>query len=396
MVAGIEERADSVLVGAARDLAPRVAAAGDAIERDRRLPADLVDALADAGLFRMLVPASVGGAETDVITFIRVLEELAKADASTAWCVGQGAGCGLIACHLEPAAACEIFGDRRAVVAWGPGSGTFTETADGYRLSGRWSFASGCRHATWLGGIARLVDEEGRPRLDEYGTPRAARLLFPATQTQIVDIWHVSGLRGTASDSFSVQDLLVPAARSYPCDPVGHPLPQPRYEPGRLYAFPTLYPLGFAGVALGIARSAIDAFCALAQDKTPRGARMILRDNAVVQSQIGRAEGILRAARAFLFETAAGAWETARPDDLIPMDQRVLVRLASTHAIHAAAQSLDMVYNLAGATAIFEGNPFERRFRDIHALTQQVQGSQVHYEATGQFFLGLEPDTAWL
>jgi alkylation response protein AidB-like acyl-CoA dehydrogenase len=393
---GVDERSDPLLVGAARELAPAIAAAGDTIERDRRLPPDLVEALADAGFFRMLVPASIGGVETDVITFIRVLEELAKADASTAWCVGQGAGCGLISCHLEPAAAREIFGDRRSVVAWGPGSGTFREADGGFRLSGRWSFASGCRHATWLGGMARLVDDEGHPRLDAHGAPLAARLLFPATQTDLIDIWHVSGLRGTASDGFAVQDLFVPAARSYPCDPVGHPLPQPRYEPGRLYAFPSLYPLGFAGVALGIARSAIDAFCALAQEKTPRGARAILRDNAVVQSQIGRAEGLLRAARAFLYETAAGAWETARPDDVIPMDQRVLVRLASTHAIHASAQALDMVYNLAGATAIFEGNPFERRFRDIHALTQQVQGSQVHYESTGQFFLGLEPDTAWL
>ncbi len=307
----VDERVDPVLLGVARELAPAIAAASDAIERDRRLPPELVEALADAGIFRMLVPASLGGGESDILTFIRVLEELAKADASTAWCVGQGAGCGQVACHIEPAAAHEIFGDRRSIVAWGPGSGTFREVNGGYLLSGRWSFASGSRHATWLGGIGRLVDDEGRPKLDAHGAPQVARLLFPAEQAEFADIWHVSGLRGTASDSFAVQDLFVPKARAYACDLVNHPLPQPRYEPGRLYAFPSPYPLGFAGVALGIARSAIDAFRELAQDKTPRGARMILRDNAVVQSQVGRAEGIWRAARAFLYQTAAGAWETA-------------------------------------------------------------------------------------
>lgn len=391
-----DTRGDAALVDQARRLAPQVAAAGDAIERERRLPAALVDALAAAGFFRMLVPASLGGAETDLVTFARVLEEIAKADGSTGWCVGQGAGCGLISCHLQPSAAREIFGDRRSVVAWGPGSGTFVEVDGGYLLNGRWAFASGCRHATWLGGMSRRVDRSGQLVLGDDGGPQMARLLFPATEVQLIDIWHVSGLRGTASDSYEVKDLFVPAARAYPCDRAGHPKPQPRYEPGPLYSFPSLYPLGFAAVALGIARGVIDAFTDLAQDKTPRGARAVLRDNAVVQSQVARAEAGLRAARALLYETAEDAWQTARPDEVIPMDQRVLIRLASTYAIHSAAQSLDMMYNAAGATAIFEGNPFERRFRDIHALTQQVQGSQVHYESTGQFFLGLEPDTSWL
>jgi alkylation response protein AidB-like acyl-CoA dehydrogenase len=391
-----EPQSEPSLVEAARRLAPAVAAAADAIERERRLPPDLVDSLASAGFFRMLVPASLGGAETDPLTFARVLEEIAKADASTAWCIGQGAGCGLIACHLEPNAAREIFGDRRSIVAWGPGSATFRKTETGYRLSGRWAFASGSRHATWLGGMARLVDEEGRPELDGAGAPQMWRLLFPAGEGRFTDIWNVSGLRGTASDSYEVEELLVPATHAYPCDLAGHPLPAPRYERGLLYSFPSLYPLGFAAVALGIARTTLDAFTDLARDKTPRGRRAVLRDSAVVQSQVARAEATWRSARAFLFEAAESAWETARPEGLIPMDRRVLLRLAATHAIHSAAQAIDSTYHAAGATAIFVDNPFERRFRDIHALTQQVQGSQVHYESTGQFFLGLEPDTTWL
>jgi alkylation response protein AidB-like acyl-CoA dehydrogenase len=384
------------LIEAARDLAPEVARSADAIEQERRLPASLVEHLAVAGLFHMLVPASIGGSETDAVTFARVLEQIAQADASTAWCIGQGAGCGLIACHLAPDAAADIFGGDRSIVAWGPGSGTFQRTASGLRLNGRWSFASGSHHATWLGGMARLVDENGEPELDENGSPQPWRLLFPADKAHFIDIWNVSGLRGTGSDSYEVSDLVVPEDHAYPCDLAGHPLPQPRYEPGRLYAFPSLYPVGFAGVALGIARASLDAFAALAGDKTPRGRQGLLRDNAVVQSQIGRAEAGWRSARAFLHETAEASWEAAGPAGLLPMDKRVLLRLASTHAIHSSAQVVDTVYNASGATAIFAGNPFERRFRDIHALTQQVQGSQIHYESTGQFFLGLEPDTSWL
>ena len=167
-------------------------------------------------------------------------------------------------------------------------------------------------------------------------------------------------------------------------------------SPACLYAFPTVYPLGFAGLALGLARSAVDAFIELAATKTPRGGRGVLSSSAVIQSQIARAEANLRSARLFLYQTAADAWSTAGSEGLIPTNDRVLIRLASTHAIETAAQTVDTVYQAAGANAIFAGQPFERRFRDIHAVTQQVQGNPAHFESVGQFFLGLEPDMTWM
>jgi len=390
------EGVDSPLLKAARELAPLVRASADRIEHERRLPPTLVESMADAGLFRMAVPASVGGGETDVITFARVLEEIGKADASTGWCLGQGAGTGLVACHLAPEIAQAVFGEPRAITAWGPGSGTFIETSKGYRLSGRWSFASGCRHATWLGGIASRADSSGQPILGTGGRPERWRLLFPASQARIVDIWDVSGLRGTASDAFEVDDLFVPHGFAYGCDSVGHPLPEPRYQPGKLYSFPVLYPIGFASVALGIARSTLDAFVELARAKTPRGGRNVLNQSAVIQSQFARAEANLRAAKLLLHHAAQSAWNDACADQLISTKHRVHIRLASTHAIHSAADAVDTAYRAAGATAIFVNQPFERRFRDIHALTQQVQGSQIHFEAAGQFLLGLPPDMTWM
>jgi indole-3-acetate monooxygenase len=388
--------ADSRLLESAVGLKPIVAAAADEIERGRRLPAEVVEAFAGAGLFRMLVPRSMGGTECDVTTYARIVEEVAKVDGSTAWCLSQGAGCALIAAYLDHEAAREIFGDRRAVLAWGPGKGTFVETNSGFRLNGRWSFASGCHHATWLGGFAAMVDGEGEQVLGEDGQPVLRRLLFPASSVRFTDIWNVSGLRGTGSDGFEVEDLEVPRRFGYLCDAVGHPRTDVRHETGRLYAFPTVYPLGFAGLALGLARSAVDAFIELAATKTPRGGRGLLSKSAVIQAQIARTEAHLRAARLFLYQTAMDAWSIAGAEGLIPVEQRVLIRLASTHAIQTAAQTVDTVYQAAGATAIFVGQPFERRFRDIHAVTQQVQGNPAHFESVGQYFLGQEPDMTWM
>lgn len=379
------------LLKAARELAPQAAAAAEQIERDRRLPESLVQAMADAGLFRMLVPVSLGGSETGLTTFARVIEEIAKADASTAWCLCQGAGTALIAVWMEREAAQTIFGSPRAIVARGPGTGTAVEVDGGYRLTGRWSFASGCHHATWLEGYATLIGRDGRPIPQDDGAPVGRTLLFPAPCAEIIDVWQVSGLRGTGSDSFAVTDLFVPEA----CAVSGR---HRRGETGRLYAFPStsVYSTGFASVAIGIARGALDAFVDLARKKTPSGLRHALRENGVVQSQVAHAEAGLRSARAFLQEAIGEAWNHAGPTGTIPLEDRVLIRLATTHAIHGAAQVVDTVYHAAGATAIFTSNPFERRFRDVHAVTQQIQGSQAHFETAGQFFLGLPPDMALL
>jgi alkylation response protein AidB-like acyl-CoA dehydrogenase len=387
------QNGSEALLAAAQAQAPRIRAAADEGERERRLPAALVDAMCAAGLFRMLVPHSLGGGEADLATFARVVEAVAGADGSTGWCLAQAAGASTVAAFLEPAAAREIFGDPRAVLAQGPGADARAVVVDGgYRLTGRWAFASGCMHATWLHGSAMLYEADGSPRRTADGAHEAQMLFFPAADAEIVDTWHVSGLRGTGSHDYAVADLFVPRARS------AWRTERSRREPGPLYVFPvqSVFAIGFASVALGIARGALDAFLDLASSKVPRGERAPLRENAVVQAQVARGEAQYRSARAFLHETIGDMWEAVRRTGAITVEQRALLRLATTHAIHQAAQAVDAAYHAAGATAIFESQPFERRFRDVHAVTQQIQGRQAHFETVGRVLLGFDPEELYL
>jgi alkylation response protein AidB-like acyl-CoA dehydrogenase len=379
----------------ARRLAPEIAACADQIEAERRLPAPLLAALVESGLFRLLLPRSLEGAEVDPVTFVRVIEEIARVDASTAWCLCQASGCSMVAAYLSPAVAAEIFGrDPRAILAWGPGPDARAVAVDGgYRVSGTWSFASGSRHATWLGGYCPIYEPDGTPRRRPRGAPEGRTMLFPASSARLLDVWHVIGLRGTGSDAFAVSDLFVPREHSVARDD-----PAERRHPGALYCFPTgsLYASGFAGVALGLARTTLDAFVDLARQKTPRGFRRHLRENAVIQAQVAQAEARLESARLFLLASLEEIWGDVGRVGSLALDQRVRIRLAATYAIHQARGVVDFAYHAAGATAVFTSSAFERRFRDMHAESQQLQGRQSHFETAGQFLLGLDPDTTFL
>jgi indole-3-acetate monooxygenase len=194
----------------ARELAPELAAAADEIERRRELPEPVVDALFERGFYRLLLPRSLGGAELLPARFVPVIEEIAKADASTAWCLNQASGCSMTAAYLEPAAACEIFGGLRGILAWGPGPGSARIVEGGYRVTASWSFASGSHNATWLGCHVPIVEANGTPRLNPDGSPVVQTMLFPKSNARMTEIWHVIGLKGTGSNKFSVEDLFVP------------------------------------------------------------------------------------------------------------------------------------------------------------------------------------------
>lgn len=382
-------------VARARRLAPQIEARADQIEQERRLSEPVLDALFAAGMFRLLLPRSLDGGEVDPATFAAVIEEIAKADASTAWCLCQASGCSMSAAYLPPEVADDVFGrDPRAVLAWGPGPGARAVAVEGgYRVTGTWSFASGCRHATWLGGHCAISEPDGSPRRNAEGKRIERTMLFPASSAQIEDVWHVSGLKGTGSDAFTVAGLFVPHEYSISRDD-----PAERRQPGPLYCFPTgsLYASGFAGVALGIARRMLDGLVNLAREKTPRGFKRPLRDSAVIQSQVGYAEAQLQSARHFLLSSLEEIWRSVGRSGALTLDQRVQIRLASTYAIHQAKAVADMTHHAGGATSIFIESAFDRGFRDIHAVTQQLQGRQFHFETVGQFLLGLAPDTTFL
>ena len=373
----------------ARTLGPRLAAAAVEIERRRELPEPIVEALAAAGLFRLLLPRSLDGGELAPAAYVGVIEEIARHDASVAWCLGQACGCTMTAAHLKPDVAHKIFAHPRGILAWGPpGPGEARIAPGGYNLSGTWSFASGSHHATWLGAHVAVFAANGAPRLRSDGSPVFRTLLFPKSRAAMADTWHVVGLRGTGSDTYTVSGLFVP--EDYTVERGAEAKP---YQTGLLYAFSSsnMYSVGFAGVALGIAQGVFDAFVELARDKIPRGARGTLRENNVVQSQVAQCEARLRSSRAFIHETLEEMWETAERKGEFDYDQHVRLRLSTTWAIHQARDVVATVYGAAGSTAVFNENPFERRLRDIHAGTQQGQGRPIHFETVGQVLLGLPP-----
>lgn len=371
----------------AERLAPLLEQAAPRMERARELAPDVVAALHEAAFYRLLLPRSLGGAELAPADFVQVIEAIAKADASTAWCLAQAGGCATSAAYLPPAIAREIFGPERGVLAWGPPNRNSRAQAveGGYLLNGSWQFASGSRHATWLGAHAAMFDREGTPIPNAAGPQYETTFLFPRSSATIHDTWQVVGLKATGSDTYSVKDLFIPFTHAFTRDD-----PKSCRETGPLYRFTTyqIYASSFAGVALGIARATQDAFVALAREKTPFLATSVLRDNAAIQGQVATCEVRLRSARLYLLDNLREAYSTASERGEIDFDRRLELRMAATYAIHQAKDVVDACYQAAGATAIFEENPFERRFRDVHTVAQQSQARLMHMEAVGRTMLG--------
>ncbi|MGH2604147.1 MAG: acyl-CoA dehydrogenase family protein, partial [Dehalococcoidia bacterium] len=352
----------------------------------------LFEALADAGLFHLALPRSMGCPELDLPAYVQVIEALGEVDASTAWAVNQGAIFATYAARMPHDVARAIWIDApRAVVANTPlATARAVVMPGGYRVSGRQGFSTGCRHAAWLAAHAQVI-EDGHTRLLPDGRPEARYLFVPVAEGELLDTWHVRGLRGTGTHHFAVEDVFVPAERTVLAD--GAPL----VETGPLYRMPRtlLFSSGDAAVALGVARAALDAFVELAGAKTPRGMRSLLRDQAMVQSDVGYAEADLRAGRAFLTEAVRDVWAAATSGTL-SLDQRAALRLATVHAIRLATRVVDTVYTAAGPTAIYESHALQRSFQDIHVITQHIQARRNFYELVGRQRLGLPTDEGWL
>lgn len=375
-------------VESARALAPSIRASADDIEANRELPRAIFEAIADAGLFHLAVPHAIGGAEVDYPTFVQVMEELGKADASTGWAINQGATFATFSARMAPDVAREIWIDTpRSVVANTPGpSAKATAVPGGYRVTGRQPFSTGCRHASWLAAHAQII-ENGEVRLRD-GKPEARYLLLPVAEAELLDTWSTRGMRGTGTHHFEVKDVFVPEERTV------FPRGSPQVSGGARYKVPPS--LGFSGgdaaVALGLARSCLDAFYELAGAKTPRYVQGLLRDQPLVHFTVGQAEAAVRSGRAFLMEAVDDLWRELTSTGSPTMERRAALRLASTHAIRIAAQVVENIYSASGATAVFEGNLIQRHFQDIHVITQHLQGRLSHYETVGQHWLGLPID----
>jgi alkylation response protein AidB-like acyl-CoA dehydrogenase len=372
------------LLAAAEAFAPELEARAQELERERRMPEELARRMAESRLFAMMVPEAYGGAEIDPLTAVEVIERLARADGSAAWCVFIGATSGMTAAYLPPRTAREIFADP-AVITGGVFAprGRAEDQGDGtYLVSGRWQWGSGTQNAQWIMGGC-LVTREGKADM----LPQTRMFLRPAAEVIIHDTWRVSGLRGTGSND--IEFPLARLSRDYSVGlTVDRPLPRP------LYIFPAfgLLAIGIAGVTLGIARSAIDDLTELAGGKTPEGQRRPLAQRAETQEKIAEAEALVRSSRAWLWDVIGSAWHSAQHSGSVTLEQRRDIRLATTFGARSCARAVDLMYHLGGGSAVFETSRLQRCFRDVHVATQHMLVGTPTLELAGRLLLGLEAD----
>jgi alkylation response protein AidB-like acyl-CoA dehydrogenase len=380
----------AALLGAARDFRARIVSQRDSIEASRRLPEDLARELARAGFFRIFLPAAYGGLDAAPMDGIAVFEELAKADASVAWCVWNG-NTHWTAAQLSPEAAHAIHDDPEVITANSTRpSGQAHVTENGYRVSGRWSLVSGCELASWMV-LWAVVHEDGERRMTPSGGPEIRFMLLPASQCEIIDTWTVGGLRGTGSHDVAVHDVFVPSAfGSGFFDP--YVLPEPRY---RTPAFSRVVP-GLGAMALGIAGTAIETLKEIAGAKTPARTTQMLRDTPDAQVRVSQAEALVRSARLFLFDSLDQLWTKLLATGEVTMEARALTRLAASHAVGNAVQAVDLMYVGGGASSLYTHCLLERAFRDVHAMTQHIGVHPRVMQSTGRVLFGLETDTPLL
>ena len=380
-------------VARARALGPAIAAVADEIERTQAIPEPVLSDLHASRLLRLLLPRSVGGEQVEPWTYLHALEEVARHDGSVGWNMFVANSATFIAPFIPLEAAKAIWSDPRSVVAWGPPNHHRAPAVPGgYRVTGEWHFASGSRQANWMGAHCQVVEPDGSLRKNRFGHPTIRTLLMPKERTTPIHNWTTLGMRGTASEGYSIKDVFVSEAFSGTRED-----PNLRRDRGKLYAFTTqgIYAVGVAGVALGIARAMLDAFATLAADKTPR-AMARLAEDPVVQANFARREAALSSARAWLSDVLKDVWATADEIEPVGAADRAKVRLACTNAIQAAIEVGDWTFKAAGVSAIFVGTPFERRFRDLHTLSQQIQSREAHWEAVGKVLFNGDPDGTFM
>lgn len=372
---------DSVLRCA--DLAGDLAAT---TERERSLPRELVDALIDSGLPRAGVPHSLGGPELPPADALLATETVARADASAGWCAAIASATSLLSAYLPARGAAEVFGDARAVAAgvWAP-TAKARPVAGGVHVTGRWAFASGVQHADWLLAGCLLVD----PAAAEDAAPVPRFVAMPACELQVEDTWHTSGLRGTGSHDVVAADVFVPAHR------MASLVDGPPAGAGPLHRFPLLgyFAQSVAAAALGNARGAVDDLVRLAAVRRSSGGPQILGERPTAQTAVARAEAALRAARLLCADAVAEAWQTVRENREVSLDARVSLRLAASHAVTTAAEVVSSLYDLGGASAVYEHSPLQRRFRDARTITAHIQVNADSFELPGRHLLGLPIST---
>jgi indole-3-acetate monooxygenase len=349
-------------------------------ERLRRLPGPVVDAIRAEGVQRMCVPAAYGGPEVDPPTILQVIERIAAADGAAGWCTMIATTTSLLSHYVEPEQARVIWGDPAnftgGVFAR---NATATKVDGGYRVTGAWMWGSGTQHCQWITGGAT-------------GDGFSGSMWFRPEQVVFDDTWHTSGLRGTGSTDFHVDDVFVPDGLATQPQVTGSQVDSP------LGAFPdmTLLAVGVAAAGLGIGRHALDAIVELGTAKRPQFSSRTISQSGVAQHELAKAEAGLRAARSFLFDEVSQAWETAVAGGHVDVAARGRMRLAGAHAAEACVKAADTAYTLGGGTSIFEHSPLQRCLRDAHVVTQHIMVAPRLYETLGKLHFGIDIDSSMI
>jgi alkylation response protein AidB-like acyl-CoA dehydrogenase len=345
-----------------RALLPEISVRAVQIEQARAVPRDLIEKLRSAGVFRRYVPRSHGGDEVWPDEGLTVIEELARADASVAWVAAVGSEGPSFYAYLPPGTYDKIYAAGPDVVHTGVinATGRAVRDGDGYRFSGRWSFASCCATADYI--CINAILDGAEPAAS--GPPPTRFGVVPASDVQIDDVWHVSGLKGTGSNDIVVDGLFIPE------DWTGTFTDLPKVARHPLDQRPLLARFGteFAAVAVGIAQGALDDIIDIARGKVPAMSQSKLAADPVAQYMVGSLATDLHMARTLLHDVARADQASAgtTPDNTATLIRRA--RLA--RAASVAASVVEGCYTVSGTTGLFESCPLQRRLRDVRAVTQ--------------------------
>jgi indole-3-acetate monooxygenase len=383
------------LVRAAAGLQPLLRELHDEIEREQRFPRALVEKMREAGLYRMVIPRSLGGYQADALTYLRAVELMAEGCGSVGWNLANNGIVQLVSLGLPDEGVHEIYAQSPSTPGAGTavqGGGQAVPVEGGYRVTGRWSFGSGSPEASWMLGSFQILDD-GKPRLSPEGKPLYWRGFFSRAEVEIVPgSWDVTGLRGTGSFDWTVHEVFLPERRTMVH--AGVPLDnQWDRWPGVTYSLPTQCWIGphHSAVITGIARAGIDALIELAGGKTPRGRTGLLCDNPQVQDAVGRADAILNAGRAYRSAMITELWNSVAAGKGTTLEQRARCRLASTYAADSARQAMDLVYRHGGSTSFKRDSRLAECWRDLHTVGQTVTLAPEWYPIGGRVYLGIDP-----
>jgi alkylation response protein AidB-like acyl-CoA dehydrogenase len=372
------------LIDIARSLEPLIREHADALD-DRRIPAPLVEALYDTGVFKAMLPREVGGLEVEPVEWLQMIEEFARINGSVGWLAFIQSGVGLTFLDPERFERFRVRGGGRLIIAMSLGrlGGKAVRVEGGYRISGRWPFASGSPFATWLGGMSIVSDSGGSPVLDASGQPQRLLAIWPADEARLIDTWDGLGLRGTGSGDFEISGLFVPDDQVNP----GFYGP-PAYDRA-LFRMKEMPEVGHGAHALGIASAALESFVAAVNSKPLPGSTRHLAMGHMQAHQIAfaHADVLVRAARALLYETVRAAYEDAGSHPELSPELRVRLREANVFAVRSAKEAVGLIFDMAGSSAVYRGRVIEQAFRDINTAANHTNYVDTAYAAIGSYFL---------